>query len=188
MDIKSLLNQFKILDKNNDGILQASEVKNNSFKNSVWENIAKPETSLVDFVITGLSIQSANPKEQNLSAFDKMHAKLVKQNIYPGTYLNGYCYYSNGVKLYTKDVSSYDEIPNFPGCDWAKDAKGVDISNLKLSDEQLLNMIIDDYTTMSDEQKAVYEKAKASMNQMGCGIEKLHEQGFRGSGAMALLD
>ena len=41
---------------------------------------------------------------------------------------------------------------------------------------------------MSDEQKAVYEKAKANMNQIGCGIEKLHEQGLRGRCAMALLD
>lgn len=57
MDIKSLLNQFKIFDKNNDGILQASEVQNNMLKDSVWKNIVKPEISINDFIITGLSLE-----------------------------------------------------------------------------------------------------------------------------------
>mgnify|MGYP001035526402 FL=1 len=34
MDIKSILNQFKILDKNKDGTIQASEVESYSFKNT----------------------------------------------------------------------------------------------------------------------------------------------------------
>lgn len=117
-----------------------------------------------------------------------MHAKLTKAGIRVGCYFDNYVWYENGVKLYTKDITCIEEIPNFGGNERLKDAKGVDISKLKLSDEQLLNMIIDDYTTMSNEQKSVYEKSKANMSQIGCGIETLHREGFRGSGTMALLD
>lgn len=187
MDIKSILNQFKILDKNRDGWLQAEELNGKKFENTVWHGIIRPDISAAEFVITGLSLESAGDAVPNLSGFDKMHAKLVKDNIQPCNYWDDYCFYENGVMLYTKDVKSYDEIPNAP-TDGVKNARGVDISKLNLSDEELLGMVIDDYTTMTDEQRAVFEKAKSEMSKMGLGIDKLHEKGFRGVGTMALLD
>lgn len=189
MDINSLLNIFKSVDKNNDLIISEQELKNSNIKGSVWESMLKPDTDMSSFLIQGLTVEHNNENSENISSFDKMHSKLVSKGIKPVFYddRSGYMFYGNYIRLYTKDIKTYDDIPD-AATEGVKDAKGADISKLKLTDEQLLNLVIDDYTTMSDEQRAVFDKYKRNMDKMGCGIESLHEKGYTGYGTAALLD
>ncbi len=142
-----------------------------------------------DFVIPGLAVEQKNADDKNLSGFDKMNAKFVSDGINPVYYddKSGYIFYDNNISLYTRVINTYDDLPDAstPG---VKNAKGADISNLHLTDEKLLNMVIDDYTTMSNEQKSVFNKYKHNMDKMGCGIESLHKKGYTGYGTAALLD
>ena len=190
MNINSLLQIFKPVDKNNDLIISEQELKNSNIKGSVWESRLKPDMDINYFIIHGLSVESENKEDdKNMSGFDKMNAKLVSKGIKPCWYnaKTEYMFYDNNVRLYTKAIENYDDIPE-AATEGVKDATGADISKLQLTDEQLLNMVIDDYTTMSDEQGAVFDKYKHNMDKMGCGIESLHEKGYTGYGAVALLD
>ena len=193
MDINSLLKIFKSVDTNNDSVISEQELKNSNIKGSVWENWLQPDMSLEYFVVHGLTLEHEGEenKSENISqsSFDKVHSKLVSQGIQPCWYneKNGIMYYQNCISLCTKNIETYDDIPDAP-TQGVKSAKGADISKLRLTDEQLLNLVIDDYTTMSDEQRAVFEKYRHNMDKMGCGIESLHEKGYTGYGAVALLD
>ena len=82
---------------------------------------------------------------------------------------------------------SLDELPFRNGCCY--DARGYDISNLKLTKEQLLNLQIDKTTVMSAEQKATLAPYVESAKDPGLGVRKLHEQGITGKGVrMAIID
>ena len=192
MNLQSILNSFKTYDKNNDGILSHTELK--ACKGTIWEGFYNEGGKLMknDFVVHGL-LQEQDDYDEPKTSFEKMHEKLTKQGIKPVNYwteegpYKDYVIYSNGAYIYSKDVKSYDELPSFMTPN-TKSAKGVDISNLKLSEEQLLSLIIDKYTVMSDEQKEIFEKAQKNCSQMGLGIEKVIENGYSGNNTMALLD
>ena len=81
MDINSLLNIFKSVDKNNDLIISEQELKNSNIKGSVWESMLKPDTDMSSFLIQGLTVQHNNENSENISSFDKMHSKLVSNCI-----------------------------------------------------------------------------------------------------------
>lgn len=69
------------------------------------------------------------------------------------------------------------------------DVRGYDITQLELTDEQLLNLTIDKTTVMTSEQKAILEPYMEAMKNPGLGIRQLHEQGFTGKGVkMAIID
>lgn len=70
-----------------------------------------------------------------------------------------------------------------------KDARYYDISELKLTKEELLNLTIDKTTILSDEQRAIINEYTEKMKDPGLGIRALHEQGFTGKGVkMAIID
>lgn len=92
-----------------------------------------------------------------------------------------------GTDSNTKKIQNIDDLPNAP-TEGVKNARGIDISGLELTDEQLLNLVIDNYTIMNDRQKALVTAAKNNSSQIGLGVETLHKNGFKGTGTVALLD
>lgn len=99
---------------------------------------------------------------------------------------DGYFQYDTE-KPETKIVKSLDELELRNGCCY--DVRHCDITQLNISEEQLLDLTIDKTTIMTPEQKAILEPYMEAAKNPGLGIQKLHEQGFTGKGVkMAIID
>lgn len=69
------------------------------------------------------------------------------------------------------------------------DARNCDISNLNLSEKELLDLCIDKTTILSPEQKKMVDFYTEKCKDPGLGIRDLHEQGVTGKGVkMAIID
>lgn len=98
----------------------------------------------------------------------------------------GYFQYSNWQPK-QRLIKSLDELELRNGCCY--DVRGCDITQLNLSEEQLLNLTIDKTTIMTPEQKAILEPYMEAAKNPGLGIRGLHEQGLTGKGVnMAIID
>ena len=85
-------------------------------------------------------------------------------------------------------IKNFTEIPTGSHPD-IKDARNCDISELKLSKEELLDLCIDNTTVLSDEQKKIVDEYKEKMKDPGLGIKNLHSQGITGKGiTIAIID
>ena len=85
-------------------------------------------------------------------------------------------------------IKNFTEIPTGSHPD-IKDARNCDISELKLSKEELLDLCIDNTTVLSDEQKKIVDEYKEKMKDPGLGIRNLHSQGITGKGiTIAIID
>lgn len=103
------------------------------------------------------------------------------------SFIQGLSVEKYGTDNNTKGIQNIDDLPDAP-TEGVKNACGIDISGLKLTDEQLLNLVIDDYTIMNDRQKTLVNAAKNNSSKIGLGVETLHNNGFKGTGTIALLD
>lgn len=123
-------------------------------------------------------------------AFEKVKAFLSE--LFPGAVHNfkdedGFFEYYDDSRP-TIPAESLEDLPtgSHPNI---KDARGYDISNLNLTEEQLLNLCIDKTTILSDEQKAMLEPYIEKMKDPGLGVRGLHERGITGQGVkMAIID
>ena len=76
-----------------------------------------------------------------------------------------------------------------PVTNYHSDAVMCDISKLRISNDELLNLRINSSTIMSDEQKELLLKYQEKMKDPGLGIRNLHEQGITGKGVkLAIID
>lgn len=99
---------------------------------------------------------------------------------------NGFFPYNN-YPTDTRILKSLDELKLRNGCCY--DVRKCDITQLELTEEQLLNLTIDKTTVMTPEQKAILEPYMEAAKNPGLGIRQLHEQGFTGKGIkMAIID
>ena len=99
---------------------------------------------------------------------------------------NGYFQYVNW-RPELRVINSLDELELRNGCCY--DVRGCDITQLDLTEEQLLNLTIDKTTVMTPEQKAILEPNMEAGKNPGLGIRQLHEQGLTGKGVnMAIID
>lgn len=123
-------------------------------------------------------------------AFDKVKQYLLKrfgqEKVVNPTDENGYFQYSSW-KPEQRVIKSLDELELRNGCCY--DVRGCDITQLDLTEEQLLNLTIDKTTVMTPEQKAILEPYMEAGKNPGLGIRQLHEQGLTGKGVnMAIID
>ena len=123
-------------------------------------------------------------------AFNKVKQYLInrfgQEKIANPTDENGYFQYSNW-QPEQRVIKSLDELELRNGCCY--DVRGCDITQLDLSEEQLLNLTIDKTTVMTPEQKAIIEPYMEAAKNPGLGIRQLHEQGLTGKGVnMAIID
>jgi len=123
--------------------------------------------------------------------FDEVKQYLTEQygqeKIVNATDENGYFQYDTWIPEATQ-VKSIEEI-KLGSHDGIRDARGYDITNLNLSEEQLLNLCIDKTTIMTPEQRAILEPYMEAAKNPGLSIRKLHEQGITGKGIrMAIID
>ena len=141
--------------------------------------------------------EKVSERVKESESFKQQHEKLIQAGFNPNFYyydpnnkkMSGYVSYSSGknqVRLYARDAAKMEDLPD-SAIFGTKTARGVDISKMELSPEQLLDLQIDDYTTMNDYQKGVFAAAKKNMSQMGCGIDKVSEK-YSGCGTTVLLD
>lgn len=87
-----------------------------------------------------------------------------------------------------RTVASLEEIP-LGSHDGIRDARFCDISNLELSEEELLNLTIDESTIMNDAQRNMLAKPMEDMKNPGLGVRSLHAQGITGKGVrIAIID
>ena len=85
-------------------------------------------------------------------------------------------------------AKSIEDIPQ-GSHDNIRDARNCDISNLNLSEEELLDLCIDKTTVLSPEQKKIVDFYTEKCKDPGLGIRDLHEQGLTGKGIkMAIID
>ncbi len=123
-------------------------------------------------------------------AFNKVKQYLInrfgQEKVANPTDENGYFQYSNWLPE-QRVIKSLDELELRNDCCY--DVRGCDITQLDLSEEQLLNLTIDKTTIMTPEQKAVVEPYMEAAKNPGLGIRQLHEQGLTGKGVnMAIID
>ena len=123
-------------------------------------------------------------------AFDKVKQYLLKrfgqEKVVNPTDENGYFQYSSWQQE-LRVIKSLDELELRNGCCY--DVRGCDITQLDLTEEQLLNLTIDKTTVMTPEQKAILEPYMEAGKNPGLGIRQLHEQGLTGKGVnMAIID
>lgn len=163
MDINAFI---KIINTNLDNILQKSEIeeyKNKNFLNCIFDkylNTIENDILITDF-INNYNISSAFRK----NPFD-IEQSPPQVNI----------------------PSSYEEIPD-GWLDGLKDARNQDISNLNLTEKQLINLRVDSTTKMNDEQKAFLTPIIDKMKSPGLGINELHDMGITGKNIrIAMLD
>lgn len=84
--------------------------------------------------------------------------------------------------------SSYDDMPSQDFAN-TKDARGLYLDKLNLTEEQLLSLTIDSTTVLSEEQQAILDKVKENTMNPGLNIRSLHEQGITGKGVrIAIID
>lgn len=87
-----------------------------------------------------------------------------------------------------KVVKSINDIP-LGSHNNIHDARFCDISNLNLTEDELLNLCIDKTTVLSPEQKKIVDFYTEKCKDPGLGIRNLHEQGLTGKGVkMAIID
>ena len=84
--------------------------------------------------------------------------------------------------------ASYDDMPSQDFAN-TKDARGLYLDKLNLTEEQLLSLTIDSTTVLSEEQQAILDKVKENTMNPGLNIRSLHEQGITGKGVrIAIID
>ena len=84
--------------------------------------------------------------------------------------------------------ASYEDMPSQDFAN-TKDARGLYLDKLNLTEEQLLSLTIDSTTVVSEEQQAILDKAKENTMNPGLNIRSLHEQGVTGKGVrIAIID
>ena len=84
--------------------------------------------------------------------------------------------------------ASYEDMPSQDFAN-TKDARGLYLDKLNLTEEQLLSLTIDSTTVLSEEQQAILDKVKENTMNPGLNIRSLHEQGITGKGVrIAIID
>ncbi len=188
---------LKFIDSSGDGYIQKSEIQQflgtqkspsvfNDYFNSVTSDIDK-NTFLSDMCNimqrakeNNQTIQLNFTDEKDAERFEELAATENRDN-------KGFFQYSNWSKE-LKVVKSLEEIP-FGSNENIRDARFCDITQLNLTEEQLLNLCIDKTTIMTPEQKAFLEPYIEAAKNPGLGIRQLHEQGFTGKGVnIAIID
>lgn len=168
INFKQLLAQF---DTNKDGKINKQEAEKIGFLPFKVEGDLTEE--VFNMKIKGLSVEESEKEPATLK-------QSVKNTLPPC------CTFPYEVPI--KKVSSLEEIPvgTHGGI---RDALFTDISSLKLTKEQLLDLCIDDTTVLSNEQKAMLKDSFENMKNPGLGIRDLHEQGITGKGVkIAIVD
>ena len=194
-NLKALL---KFINTNNDGFVQKSEIQQflgtqkspsifNGYLNSISNDVDN-NTFINDMLNIMQKAKAENNQAPELDFTDENVANKYEQLVASEHRdSNGYFPHSSRAPE-IKNVKSIEEIPLGSHND-IKDARGCDISQLDLSEEQLLNLCIDKTTIMTPEQKAILEPYMESCKNPGLGIRQLHEQGFTGKGVnMAIID
>ena len=162
----------------------SGDVDNDTFLNDMHnimqrakaENNQEPELNFVDREDAARFQKLCEEQE----SYEKSGANMKRDE-------NGYFPYGVNQKP-LKMVNSLGEIP-IGSHENIRDARGCDITQLNLTQEQLLNLTIDKTTVMTPEQKAILETYMEAAKNPGLGIRQLHEQGFTGKGVkMAIID
>jgi hypothetical protein len=169
---------------------------NNSQQNFSLDNLNKQDKSSIfahfDADKSGAVsdkeiVQAGVPKDM----FDNVKKTLTNffgkeklSNLLP----NGYAEYNELYTPPTKIVHNIEDIP-LGSHDNVRMARYCDIRNLKLKEEDLLNLIIDKTTIMSQEQQEIISEYMEKAKNPGLGIRNLHAQGITGKGVkIAIID
>ena len=180
VDFNSII---KLINTNNDKIIQKSEVET-YLKQQKNESIFTGYFASIDSDVEVKTFKRELKRiDKEFKLYEKKEARADKKYFKS----EGYFDYQNR-KPEPEVAKSLDDIRvgSHPGI---KDARGYDISSLKLTKEELLNLCIDKTTILSDEQRAIIDEYTEKMKDPGLGIRALHEQGFTGKGVkMAIID
>lgn len=178
LDIGKLKEFFKLVDTNNDGKISQKEIdaaKKKGGLNSVWVNSLTPDMTQEMF---GLKVESTQ----------KQPSQPQSEAANPTTFNKADLRLPNSAQGAEKHIAkSIEDIPQYGAPN--RDARFYDISAVKLSKNELLDLTIDETTVMSDEQKKIISEYSEKMKDPGLGIKALHQQGVTGKGEnIAIID
>lgn len=189
---------LKFINVNNDGYIQKSEIQQllekqkspsifNDYFNSISSDVDN-NTFINDMLNIIQKAKAENNQTLELDFADENDANKYEQLINDEHRdNNGYFQYSTWSPE-IKTVKSLDEIPTGSHSN-IRDARGCDITQLDLTEDQLLNLCIDKTTVMTPEQKAILEPYMEATKNPGLGIHQLHQQGLTGKGVnIAIID
>ena len=189
---------LKFINVNNDEVIQKSEISQfvdklespsifGSYFNSITNDtdISTIEKGIMEVI---QQINSENKEIPDFKFKDKNDAKKYNELAASASGSDKGFFPYNDFTPDIKIIKSIEDIPK-GSHDNIKDARNCDITQLNLSEEELLNLCIDKTTVMTPEQKAVLEPYMEAAKNPGLGIRQLQEQGITGKGVnMAIID
>lgn len=149
VDFNSII---KLINTNNDKIIQESEIK-------TYLKQQKQQSVFTDYFANINSDISIKTFKQELKHIDKEAKESLKREAQKDKKYfetKGYFDYINWTPK-IKVAKSFEDI-KLGSHKYIKDARGYDISGLKLTKEELLNLCIDKTTILSDEQRAIIDE------------------------------
>lgn len=157
----------------NEGMPVSEEMKTKK-TGSVFTLKAAPDKEVAEYgSVTGLIIEKR---------------KKTKPKDYTGIFVKSPLLPHSNSLPKVKVVSELEEIPQ-GSHDGVRDARGIDISKVYLSREELFNLTIDKTTILSELQKSHLQEPLENGKNPGLGVRALHEQGITGNGVkIAIID